>query len=269
MRKRHDVAARFRIVAGESDRCAKGDDRTRLVADGVADHLGDLARKRTLTSLGGLVRQHVVLENQVVGDGNRDDDGLGTARLHRRVQQTGLRRFHLSGVAAAALDVEHQVVALQQFRDVGLQRDQVGRILGVAPDRNGAGHVPVDQPEWSAKQVDACGNDRRPNAVIVEQQRLDQVVEMALVIRDVDHAAGAGCLLGNLDVLRDPVDLAQDRVERVFQGAIDRVALRRAQFIQVGMNALARLQFGLPVAPTQITRDLIARRYCLGDVVEH
>ena len=44
-------------------------------------------------------------------------------------------------------------------------------------------------------------DDRRPDAVVVEHQRLDEIVEMALVIRDVDDAAAARRLLRDVDVL--------------------------------------------------------------------
>ena len=50
----------------------------------------------------------------------------------------------------------------------------------------------------------------------------------------------------------------------MLERAVDRIALRRAQFVQVGVNALARLQFGLPVPPTQVTRDLFAREVLPG-----
>jgi hypothetical protein len=45
--------------------------------------------------------------------------------------------------------------------------------------------VLVQQPERAAEQVDARGDDRRPQVVVLEDQQLDQVVEMALVIGDV------------------------------------------------------------------------------------
>ena len=94
------------------------------------------------------------------------------------MQQPGLRRLQLARVAAPALDVEQQIVPLQQLGDVRLERDQVCGILGVAPDRNRAGDVPVDQAERPAEQVDAGGDDRRADAVVVEHQRLDQVIEV-------------------------------------------------------------------------------------------
>ena len=129
--------------------------------------------------------------------------------------------------------------------------------------------MPVDQPERPAEQVDARGDDRRPDAVVVEHERLDQVVEMALVVRDVDDAAGAGRLLRDPDVLVDALDLAQDRIERMLQRAIDRIALRRPQLVEVGVDALARLELGLPVTAAQVPRDVLTREDCLGDVVEH
>jgi hypothetical protein len=57
------------------------------------------------------------------------------------VQQTGLRRFQLTAVAASAFRIEEQVVAMQHFGDVRLQRDQVRRILRVAANRDRPGDM--------------------------------------------------------------------------------------------------------------------------------
>jgi hypothetical protein len=35
------------------------------------------------------------------------------------------------------------------------------------------------------------------------------------------------------------------------------------------MNALAGLEFSLPMAAPQVSRDIIPRKDCLGDVIEH
>ena len=105
--------------------------------------------------------------------------------------QPGLRRLQLAAVAAAAFRIEEQIVLLQHLGDVGLQRDQVRRILGVAADRNRAGDVVVDQAERAAEQVDAGGDERRPDAVVVEHERLDEIVDVALVVGGVDDAVAA------------------------------------------------------------------------------
>ena len=44
------------------------------------------------------------------------------------------------------------------------------------------------QAERAAEQVDAGGDERRPDAVVVEHERLDEVVGVALVVRRVDDA---------------------------------------------------------------------------------
>ena len=129
--------------------------------------------------------------------------------------------------------------------------------------------MPVQESERAAEQIDARGDDRRTHAVVVEHQRLDEVIEVALVIRDVDDAAGACRALRDVDVFVDAFDLAQDRIERMFQGTVDRISLRRPQLVEVGVDALASLELRLPVAPTQVPRHLVARENCLGDVVEH
>ena len=76
-----------------------------------------------------------------------------------------------------------------------------------------------------------------------------------------------GGLLRDLDVLVDPLDLAQDRIERVLQRAVDGVALRGAQLVEVAVDPLARLQLALPVPAAQVARDVLSREDRLGDVV--
>ena len=131
--------------------------------------------------------------------------------LQRRVEQPGLRRLQLAAVAAAAFRIEEQIVLLEDLGDVRLQRDQVRRILRVAADRDRAGDVPVDQTERTAEQVDAGGDERRPDAVVVEHERLDQVVGVALVVRRVDDAVRADRGRDVVQVLVLALDLAEDR----------------------------------------------------------
>ena len=65
---------------------------------------------------------------------------------------------------------------------------------------------------------------------------------MALVVRDVDDAAArADCGLRALDVLLPAVDLAENGIERMLQGAVHAVALRGAQLVQVAVDAQRRL----------------------------
>ena len=89
------------------------------------------------------------------------------------------------------------------------------------------------------------------------------------MIGDVDDPAAARRLLRDLDVLFDPFDLAEDRIERVFQRAIDRIPLRRPQLVEVGVDPLPRLELGLPVAAAQVPGDFFPCEYRLRDVVEH
>ena len=110
-------------------------------------------------------------------------------RIEARVEQAGLHRLQLAAVAAAAFRIEEQVVLVQQLADVGLERDQVGRVLGVAADRQRAGDVLVNQAQRPAEQVDAGRDDRRPDPRIVQDQRLDEVVDVAAMVRRVDDAA--------------------------------------------------------------------------------
>ncbi len=59
--------------------------------------------------------------------------------------------------------------------------------------------------------------------------------------------------------LVEPLDLSQDGIERVLQRAVDRIALRRPQFVEVGVNPLARIELGLAVAAPKIPGDILSR----------
>ena len=67
-------------------------------------------------------------------------------------------------------------------------------------------------------------------------------------------------VLRDADVLVDALDLAENRVERMLQRAVDRVALRRPQLVEVGVDPLARLHLCLPVPAAQVPRDVLAAR---------
>ena len=210
----------------------------------------------------------MILEHHVVGDRHRYDDGSRVG-LHGGMQQAGFRGLELPRVAPPPLEVEEQVVALEQLGDVCLERHQVCRVLCVPANGNRTRHMPVNQPERAAEQIDARGNDGRPDSVVVEHQRLDQVVDMALVVRDVDDTPRARRLLRDLDMLVDPFNLPEDGIERMLQRTVDGVSLRRSEFVEVGMDPLARLELRLTGAATQIARYFLAREDCLGDVIEH
>ena len=76
-------------------------------------------------------------------------------------------------------------------------------------------------------------------------------------------------VLRDADVLVDALDLPQNRIERVFEGAINRVALRGPQLVEVGVDPLAGLQLRLPVPTPQVAPYVFPRQHRLGDVVEH
>ena len=78
------------------------DEHARPVAHGVAHHFGELARERALELLDALLGQDVILEHEVVGDGDGNDDEIRLVGGERGVDQAGLRRFQLAAVAAAA-----------------------------------------------------------------------------------------------------------------------------------------------------------------------
>ena len=175
--------------------------------------------------------------------------------------------LQLAAVAAAAFGIEQQIVAAQQLGDVRLERDQVRRILRVAADRNRAGHVLVDQPERPAEQVDARGDDGRPHAVVVEHERLDEIVGVALVVRRVDDASGARRRLDDLEMLDAPIDLPQNRVQRVLERAVKRIPLRRLELFEVGEDPLAAVRTA--VGAPEISRHVLAREDGLSEIVRN
>ena len=129
--------------------------------------------------------------------------------------------------------------------------------------------MPVNQAERAAEQIDPGGHDRRADTVVVEGQRLDEVVDVAPMVRGVQHAPGGGGLLRDLDVLGVPVDLAEDGIEGVFQRPVDRIPLRRPELLEVGADPIAHLGLGPGMAAVQVPDDFLAREHRLGDVVEH
>ena len=269
-RQLQHVAARLRVAARRRNRRAERDEHARPVADRVAHHLGELAGERTLQLLDALPGQDVIFEHEVVRDADRNDDEAGLVGGQRRVNQPGLRRLQLAAVAAAAFRIQKEIVLLQDLGDVRLERDQIRGILGVAPDRNRAGDVLVDQAERSAEQIDARRDERRPHAGVVEHDRLDQIVEMALVVRRVDDAMVARrrerivLMFGNLLVF------PKNRVERMLQRPVHPVALSRAKLAEVGVDAFSRARFVLlAVSAAQILDDFLTSENCLRDLVEH
>ena len=74
---------------------------------------------------------------------------------------------------------------------------------------------------------------------------------------------------GDVDVFVDAFDFAKDWIERVFQRPVNRIALRRPQFIEIRVDAFACFEFRLPMAAAQVPRHIISGEDGLGDVVEH
>ena len=158
---------------------------------------------------------------------------------------------------------------LQNLRDVGLERDEVRRVFGVPADRNGAGDMAVDESEWSAEKIDAGGNQRRADAVVVEDERLDEIVRVALVIRGVHDPVAARGGDDVLQLLVLALDLTEDRVERVLERPVDLVALGGLELVKVAVNPLPGPLAAIPVPAAKILDDLFAREHGLGDFVQH
>ena len=251
-------------------RRAERDEGARPVADRVPHHLGELPREGTLLLLHPLPREDVIFEHQIVGDGRRNDHEVVAARRQRGVNETGLHRLELAAVAPSSFRVEEEIVLLQHLGDVGLEGDEIRRILGIASNRNGAGDVAVNQSERPAEQIDAGRDQRRTDAVVVEHQRLDQVVGMALVVRRVDDAVIADGAEHVVQILVLALDLPENGIERMLQRSIDRVPLGRAQFVEVAVDALARrLVPARAVCPAEVLDHLFAGQHSLCDVIKH
>ncbi len=151
-------------MPSSGDRAAERHERAAAIAHGVAHQLGDLAAERFLPPLHALPRNDVILEHQVVRHRDRHELQPAHAGVEAGAEQAGLGGLQFAAVAAPAFRIEEQVVLVQQLADVGLERDQVRRVFHVAADRQRAGDVLVDQPQRPAEQVDAGGDDRRPDA---------------------------------------------------------------------------------------------------------
>ena len=76
------------------------------------------------------------------------------------------------------------------------------------------------------------------------------------MIRRVDDASLLHRVDGELLVLADALDLSQDRVERIFERAIQLVTLRRLQLDEVGEHFRARRVARQAVAALEKTRDV-------------
>ncbi len=71
------------------------------------------------------------------------------------------------------------------------------------------------------------------------------------------------------DAFVDALDLAENRIERVLERAVDRIPLRGAKLVEIRVDPLACLELGLAVAAAQVPRYILARQHGLRDVVEH
>ena len=118
----------------------------------------------------------------------------------------------------------------------------------------------VNETERPAEQVDAGRDDRRPDAGVVEHQRFDQIVGVALVIGRVDDAVLPGRVNRVGDVLADAFNLAKNRVERILERAIQLVALGRPQFFEIRDDAFAGGVAGESVTAREIRRDFFVRQ---------
>src|SRR5207249_3448046 len=100
------------------------------------------------------------------------------------------------------------------------QRDEIGGILDVASNRNRPRDIAVNETERTTEQVDAGGNQRGANPVVVEDQRLDQIVGVTAMIGRVDDPVAARGVDDVMEIFVLAFDLAQNRVQRMLKRAI-------------------------------------------------
>ena len=194
-------------------------------------------------------------------------DEPGRSGVQRGVEQTGLRRLQLAAVASPTLGIEQQIVAAQYLCDVGLERDEVRRVLRITADGNRARHVPVNQAERTAEEIDPGGDDRRAHTVVVEDDRLDEIVGVAFVVRGVDDPPGARRRLDDIEMLHAAIDLSQYRVERVLERAVKRVTLCGLELFQVRKHSLPAIRTA--VGALKVSHDVLAREDGLGEIVRN
>jgi hypothetical protein len=92
---------------------------------------------------------------------------------------------------------------------------------------------------------------------------------MALVIRGVDDAVGADGVGDVVQVFVLALDLPQDRIQRMLERAVELVALRRAQLVEISVDLLARLGATFPLAPAEVLEHVLVREDGLRDFVQH
>ena len=90
---------------------------------------------------------------------------------------------------------------------------------------------------------------------------------MALVIRRVDDPMRTGRRNDMLQVLVLPLDLAQDRVERVLKRPVDRISLLGLQLIEIPVDPIAGVVAFAPVP--EVLDDVFARQHSLSDIIQH
>src|SRR4030095_8761542 len=89
------------------------------------------------------------------------------------------------------------------------------------------------------------------------------------VFRRINDPPAARGGLDGLEMLTNAFDLAQDRVERVLERAIDGVSLCGLELVEVGFDSLARVSAALTVAALQVPCDLFPGEHGPSDLVDH
>src|SRR5262249_22190512 len=128
----------------------------------------------------------------------------------------------------------------------------------------------MDQTERTTEQVDSRRDERRTDARIVEDDRLNEVVEVALVIGRVDDAMFTCGRERVVLVLGHLLHFPEDRIERVLERPVHSVPLGCAKLTQVRLHAFTGACFVMfAVSTAQIPDDFFTRENGLRDLVEH
>ncbi len=92
---------------------------------------------------------------------------------------------------------------------------------------------------------------------------------MTLVIGGVHHTAGSDRSHRVVQVLVHPLDLPENRIERVLERAVDVGPLGGAQFLEIRVDAFPGLVAAFADPAAEVFDDFLARQDGLGDVIHH
>ncbi|MEZ4249014.1 MAG: hypothetical protein R3B99_12320 [Polyangiales bacterium] len=213
-----------------------------------------------------LVHVAALFDDALVADAHRHEEDLLAPELQRGVdhhrQQAELRREQLARARASALDEELEREALDdQPAHVGVDEHGVELLALERPADEERAAPPEDRAEREEREVVARGDERRRERLPVEHHREHEVVDVALVARQVDQGTFARGLANALDAFavddHTVVDAVEDPPEHPRQERDHVGHLVGAELLEV----LARLRLHLRdahVARARFFDDVLA-----------